>query len=157
MFTLISSAYKNNERMPEKYANMGVVGAENKNPPLKWEGAPVDTQSFAVVMVDHHPVANEFVHWLVINIPKDADSLPEGASPHQMPGGAKELNTTYQKPGYGGPRPPVGSGDHPYETIIYALNIDDLSLDSNAGIAEFQDAIKGKILGQAGLTGLFSQ
>ncbi len=153
------STYENNQKMPVKYANKGV--GDNISPPFAWEQAPPDTKSFALALVDHHPVANEFVHWLVIDI-ADANKIEEGASQTpKMPKGSRELNTTYQVPGYGGPRPPVGSGDHPYETTIYALNVDKLDFkperSGTAPYAAFLKALEGKVLAQASLTGLFSR
>lgn len=154
----LESAYENKERMPAKYANKGVIGGINLSPPLKWWAAPKEAKSFALIMVDHHPVANEFVHWLVINIPINTASIEEGASgTEKMPLGSRELLTSYRTPGYGGPRPPVGSGDHPYETIIYALNAEKIDLKANADLERFLKAIEGKILAIATLTGYFSQ
>lgn len=159
----LKSAYSDGERMPAKYANIGVAGGENLSVPFEWEDAPEGTKSFALAMVDHHPVAREFIHWLVINIPADVTSIKEGASAtDKMPAGSKELNTTYGTPKYGGPRPPAGTGEHPYETTIYALNVESLDL-SRAGspstpeLDEFLDAIEGKVLAKASLTGMFAQ
>lgn len=158
MLILESEGYKNNERMPAKYANIGAAGGENLSPPFQWEDAPEGTKSFALAMVDHHPVAREFVHWLIINIPADVSSIEEGASgTAKMPAGSKELNTTYGTPKYGGPRPPAGTGDHPYKTTLYALNIERLDLSENITLEEFLDAIEGKVLAKATLTGIFSQ
>ncbi len=157
MFSVKSSSYKENEKMPAKHANKGVVGGENISPLFEWESAPQETKSFALAMVDHHPVANEFVHWLVVNIPANVDSIEEGASgTDNMPTGSKELNTTYGEPVYGGPRPPAGTGDHPYETTIYALN-EELDIDEDVTLDEFLDAIEGKTIAKASVTGMFSQ
>ena len=142
--------------MPAKYANKGVVGGENVSPAFSWQNAPEGTKSFALAMVDHHQVANEFVHWLVANIPAETDSIEEGASGMNMPEGTKELNTTYGEPVFGGPRPPAGTGDHPYETTIYALS-DEVDLDEDVTLDEFLDAIEGKTLTKASVTGMFSQ
>lgn len=157
MFQLKSSAFEDGQRMPTKYANTG-VGGQNISIPLSWENPPGGTQSFAIAMVDRHPVANNWVHWLVINIPNSASSLPEGTSgTSSIPAGSKELNNTFRFQGYGGPQPPPGTGDHDYETTIYALNADSLPLDTNASLDQFMSAIQGKVLGSAKLTGKFSR
>ncbi len=158
MFT-VNSTYNENERMPAKYANEGVSGGENVSPPFSWDNAPEGTKSFALAMVDHHKVANEFVHWLVVNIPEDTTSVKEGASKtDSMPEGSKELNTTYGQAFYGGPRPPSGTGDHPYETTVYALSDDlDLDLDEDVTLDDFLSAVEDKTLAKASLTGMFSQ
>jgi len=153
-----TEAYQDGERMPAKYANMGVVGGENVSPSFEWAEAPQNTKSFAIAMIDHHPVAREFVHWLVIDIDSGVNNIEEGASgTDKMPAGSNELNTTYGKPGYGGPRPPAGTGDHPYEAIVYALNVESLDLNSDATIEDFLEGIEGKVLAKASLTGMFSQ
>ena len=158
VFVLKSSGLKDNEKMPAKYANKGVVGGENLSPPFEWENAPEETKSFALAMVDHHPVAQEFVHWMIIDIPANVNSIGEGASgTGQMPAGSKELNTDYGTPKYGGPRPPAGTGDHPYETTIYALNVESLGLSQNVSLDQFLAALKGKVLAESSITSLFSQ
>lgn len=155
---LLESAYTNKGRILAKYANKGVVGGMNISPPLRWSGHPEGTKSFALIIVDHHPVANEFVHWLVIDIPVNITSLNEGAScTPVMPSGSRELLSSYRTPGYGGPRPPSGTGDHPYETIVYALNAEKIDLKANASLEQFLKTIEGKILAIATLTGYFSQ
>ncbi len=153
----LSTTYQENEKMLAKYANEGVAGGENTSPPFRWEDAPEGTKSFALSIVDHHPIAQEFIHWLVINIPSSASSVEEGASGDGMPAGSKELSTTYGTPEYGGPRPPAGTGDHPYETTIYALNVEELDLAEDSTIDEFLEAIEGKVLAKASLTGMFAQ
>lgn len=158
MFELKSSAFEDGQKMPTKYANTGVTGGENVSIPLSWQNPPDGTKSFAIALVDRHPVANNFVHWLVINIPANVSSIPEGTSgTNNMPGGSKELNTTYGVSSYGGPQPPSGTGDHDYETTIYALSVESLNLDENTTLAEFEAAIQGKVLGSAKLTGKFGR
>lgn len=144
--------------MPAKYANRGVVGGENISVPLSWANAPEGTKSFAVVMVDRHPVAGNWFHWLVADIPAEATSIPEGASAtSQMPPGSRELNNTAGRPGYYGPQPPPGSGDHDYETTVYALSVDRLGVGSDAGLSGFLSAIDGKVLGSAKVSGMFGR
>lgn len=158
VLTLKSSAYEDGQKMPVKYANTGVSGGENVSIPLSWENPPEGTKSFAIALVDRHQIANNFVHWLVINIPSSTTSLSEGASgTSNMPSGSKELNSDFGSRGYGGPQPPSGSGDHDYETTIYALSVESLNLGENTTLAEFEAAIQGKVLGSAKLTGKFGR
>ncbi len=86
--------------------------------PLRWSGAPKGTKSFVLLMDDLDPIANQWVHWLVVDIPADVSSLPEGASLRSMPAGAKELDNTWGKKGYGGPCPP--NGTHVYRFRLFA-------------------------------------
>ena len=84
---ITSSAFPDGGKIPLPYVMPG-AGGQNVSVPLSWSGAPAGTQSFALAMVDPHPVARNWVHWLVIDLPKDSTSIPEGASGHKMPPGA---------------------------------------------------------------------
>jgi Raf kinase inhibitor-like YbhB/YbcL family protein len=88
MMMLRSSAFEDTQTMPPKYAKKG----ENVSPPLSWDNVPQGTKSFALAVVDRHPVARNFVHWLVIDMSADVTSLEEGASGSaRMPAGSREL------------------------------------------------------------------
>lgn len=154
----LKSSYEDGTRMPDSYANFGVAGGENLSPPFSWGDFPANTQSFALAMVDRHPVAHDFVHWLVIDLPVAVNSLAEGASTAgSLPSGAKELLTTYGRAGYGGPRPPAGTGDHGYETTIYALAVATLDLIQQADYQAFLMAVQGQVLADAAQTGVYSR
>ncbi len=153
---LTSPAFKDGERIPVQYT-MPAAGGRNTSIPLDWTGAPPGTGSFALSIVDPHPVARNWVHWLVIDIPPDAGSLAEGASGRGMPTGAVELRNSFGKIGYGGPQPPKGSGRHPYVITIYALDADRLGLGANTGLSAFKEALTGKVLAEATLTGYYEQ
>jgi Raf kinase inhibitor-like YbhB/YbcL family protein len=153
---ITSSAVQDGGKIPLKYVMPG-AGGQNVSVPLTWSGVPAGTQSFALAMVDPHPIARNWVHWLVIDIPPGTASLPEGASGPGMPHGALELQNSFGKPGYGGPQPPPGSGDHPYVFTLYALNTPKVDLGKNAGLAAFEAALEGKILVTATMTGYFGR
>ena len=153
---LQSPAYQDKAAIPVKYAMPGAGGA-NVSVPLIWSDPPEGTQSFALTMLDPHPVANNWIHWMVIDLPAAARSLEEGASGQQMPEGARELSNSFGKSGYGGPQPPSGTGEHPYVCTLYALNTASLDLDSRASLADFEQAIQGKELDKAEYTGMFEQ
>jgi Raf kinase inhibitor-like YbhB/YbcL family protein len=153
---ITSSAFQDGGKIPLQYVMPG-AGGKNLSVPLTWTGAPPGTQSFALGMVDPHPVARNWVHWLVINIPKDATSIPEGASGKNMPPGAVELQNSFGKPGYGGPQPPPGSGDHPYVFTLYALNAPKVDLPQSTNLAAFKQALEGKTLATATITGYFGR
>ena len=153
---LSSPAFKDGGTIPALYARPA-AGGRNVSLPLKWTGAPEGTRSFALSIVDQHPVARKWVHWMVINIPQEVSSLPEGASAKNMPAGAIEIGNSFGEVGYGGPQPPKGTGPHEYVVTIYALKDPRLDLKPNATLADFQNAIKGKTLGEASITGLFEQ
>ena len=151
---LLSSAFGEGEKIPIKHTMPG-VGGKNVSIPLIWDDAPQGTKSCALMMVDPHPVANNWVQWMVINIPPEIRSIIEGASQNIMPAGAVELQNSFGDLGYGGPRPPRGTGDHPYVTTLYALNTDELKLGVKTDLSEFKKALAGKVLQEASLTGKF--
>jgi Raf kinase inhibitor-like YbhB/YbcL family protein len=152
-----SSAFSNGARIPAEYAKPPFPGGANVSPPLSWSGEPSSTGSFAIAMIDVNPVARGWVHWLVADIPAGVMSLPAGASGRGMPLGAVELTTTFGSPGYGGPVPPRGTGDHRYEITVYALDIGHAQLPSSSTFPEFQRAIAGHVLTQATISGVVSQ
>lgn len=153
---LYSPAFKDGGQIPQKYA-MKAIGGENISPPLVWKDSPKGTKSFAISIVDHHPVANNWVHWLVIDIAADVDTIPEGASGKAMPAGSAELMNSYGSIGYGGPQPPKGTGEHPYAITLYALSVDKLNLDKDASLRSFHKALRGKILAESKITGHYGQ
>ena len=132
------------------------AGGQNLSVPLSWSGAPAGTQSFALAMVDPHPVARNWVHWLVIDLPKDSTALPRALPAKKCPG-RRELKNSFGAIGYGGPQPPRGSGDHPYVFTLYALSVPKVELGKSAGLAAFQQALAGKTLATATLTGYFGR
>ena len=152
-----STAFQDGKPIPTKYAYHGVVGGKNISIPLSWSGAPDDAQSFALSIVDPHPVANNWVHWFVIDIPKSVTSLAEGASGMSMPSGSKELSNTYGTPGYGGPEPPKSSGPHPYKVTLYALNVEKLNLSANTTLPAFNKALEEKVITTAAITGIYER
>lgn len=153
---IASPAFKDGGWLPQKYTMPG-AGGDNISIPLSWKGAPQGTKSFALSMVDLHPVANSWVHWLAVNIPASALSLPEGASGKKMPSGSAELENSFGDIGYGGPQPPRGTGDHPYIITIYALNAEKLNLGASTYLSQFRKALEGKVLASATITGKYSR
>lgn len=109
------------------------------------------------IITDPHPVAQNWVHWLVINMPANISSLEEGASRKKMPPGCMELKNSFGDICYGGPQPPKGTGDHPYVFTLYALSVEKLDLGVNTTLPAFKKALEGKILDSAMLTGKYGR
>lgn len=149
-----SSAYAEGGRIPAEYCFTSVSGGKNKSIPLEWTAGPEGTQSYVVVMLDRS--AGDFMHWLAVDIPAGITSLPAGAS-GAMPSGAKELASDFGGPGYGGPAAPPGTGDHRYETTVYALSVPSAGLAGRASAADLQRALAGKVLAKGVVNGVFSR
>ncbi len=116
---------------------------ENRSPQIAWskvEGA----KSYALILHDPDaPTGVGFFHWVVLDLPPSATSLPLGASLATMPEGAIEASTDFGAVGYGGPCPPTGHGPHRYEFTVYALDVPSLGLDRTATGALARFALAG--------------
>jgi len=155
-FTVTSPAFSAGAPIPLEYATVA-AGGRNLSVPLEWRLAPPGTRSFAVEVVDLHPVAHGWLHWLVIDIPPSSSGLPGGASGQSMPAGAHELANTAGRAGWGGPQPPVGSGAHVYRFTVFALDTASLPLSARASLDEFQNAARQHVLASAMVTGTFER
>ncbi len=156
MLTVTSTAFSDGGTIPAKFCAIGVEGASNTSPQVAWSAPPEGTRSIVVTIVDHHPVARMWVHWVVIGIPSSMTEMAEGAS-GSLDAPATELKNTAGRVGYGGPKPPVGSGDHDYVVTVYALDIDGLSLSKEPDAAEIAQAVSGHTLASGTITGVFGR
>jgi hypothetical protein len=153
---ITSVAFKDQGKIPIQYVMPG-AGGKNISIPLSWKNIPAGTKSLALSVIDPHPVAQNWVHWFVINIPKDVTAIEEGSSGKKMPKGSVELKNSFGGIGYGGPQPPPGTGDHPYVVTVYALNVEKLDLGVNTTLAAFKKAIEGKAIESASITGMYGR
>jgi len=151
-----SSAFIDGDKIPIQYI-MIAAGGKNFSLPLTWENIPPGTKSLALSIVDPHPVAQNWVHWFVINIPANITSLEEAASKKNIPPEAIELKNSFGEIGYGGPQPPKGSGDNPYIVTLYALKCEKLGLGLNTSLAAFKKALEGNVIQSASITGKYSR
>jgi Raf kinase inhibitor-like YbhB/YbcL family protein len=151
-----SSAFKDGEKIPIQYVMPG-AGGKNISIPLAWKNVPAGTKSFCLSIIDIHPIAQNWVHWLIINNPPQVTSIEEGASKKRMPQGSVELKNSWGDIGYGGPQPPKGTGDHPYVVTLYALNMEKVDLGVNTTLSAFKKAIEGKVIGSASITGKYGR
>jgi Raf kinase inhibitor-like YbhB/YbcL family protein len=142
---LNSSDFEDQQEIPQRHGKK----IENVSPQLSWADAPTETRSFALSVVDRHPVAANYVHWLVVDIDADVTSLTTGAAGSAMPTGSREVEP------YAGPFPP--SGTHDYEFTLYALDTDRLELPKEVSLDAFKSAIEPHLLATATLVGKFTK
>ena len=149
--TLKSSAFDNGAEIPLRYTCSG----DDVSVPLNWEDAPEGTRSFVLIVDDPDAPDPEapkmvWVHWVLYNIPPDINSLAEHITSATLPPGTIEGINDWQRPGYGGPCPPVGR--HRYFHKLYAL---DSVLEglNRATRADVEAAMQGHIIAQAELIG----
>ena len=141
--TLTSDAFVNDSVYPTVFSCDG----RNVNPPLTIDNIPVQTVSLALTVVDCDAPIGTFVHWIVFDIPV-VKSIKENSIP-----GTQGINDS------GGinwvsPCPP--SGIHRYIFTVYALD-SRLGFSEGISIRDFDRALKGHIIAQARLTGLYKR
>src|SRR4030042_245443 len=73
-----SSAFKDGGKIPVQYVMPG-AGGKNISIPLAWKNTPAGTKSFALSIVDPHPVAQHWVHWFVITVLHSVTAVADGA------------------------------------------------------------------------------
>ncbi len=153
MLRLTSSAFADGEEIPAKYTCEG----NDISPPLAWSGAPDGTKSFVLIVDDPDapdPAAPRmtWVHWVVYNLPADANGLAEGVL--ALPPGTKTGLNNWKRLDYGGPCPPIGR--HRYFHKLYALDTVLAGLSSPAK-ADVERAMRGRILAEAVLIGVYQK
>lgn len=129
----------------------------NLSPPLAWSGVPPGTKSLALIVDDPDapdPASPKmtWVHWVLYNLPADTASLAAGIADADLPPGTRQGLNDWKRTGYGGPCPPIGR--HRYFHKLYALDavLPDLGRPSKASL---ERAMRGHIIGQAELVGLY--
>ncbi|MFZ2853484.1 MAG: YbhB/YbcL family Raf kinase inhibitor-like protein [Rhodocyclaceae bacterium] len=154
-FMLISESFRNKGMIPARYTCDGW----DMSPPLFWTLPPEQTRSLALIVDDPDapdPDAPQttWVHWLLYNIPPDADGLPEGAAPKDLPRGTLQGKNDWGRSGYGGPCPPRGK--HRYRHTLYALDtlLPDLNYPDRTTL---EKAMHGHVIAQSELTGMYQR
>lgn len=149
-----SPVFSNGGSIPQKYTCQG----EDSSPALSWSVPPAGTKSLALLVEDPDAPAGTWVHWIVYNMPPNANGLPEGASQGKasqfhLPQNSIQGKTSFNRADYGGPCPPTGS--HRYYFRLYALDItlDKPSLNKSALLA----AMDGHILATGELMGTYQK
>lgn len=145
-----SEGFESGGTLPAEYTCSG----EDISPPLTWEGIPAGTASIAVIMDD--PDARGFVHWVIFNIPASSSGLPAGITKSgSLEDGFLLGQNNFGETGYGGPCPPPGK-PHRYYFRVYALDTV-LELEAGATRAQLEAAMKGHILAQGEVMGLYGR
>ena len=139
---------------PVRFVRAGTPGARNVSPAIEWSDPPGGTASFAITIIDRHPIARGWVHWCVVDIPASVHALTEGASGRSMPAGSRELVNTFGDVGYGGPQPPRGTGPHEYHVTIHALRVPALTVE-RAKLENVMAAIRSAEISSSSVAGRY--
>ncbi|MCM8819902.1 MAG: YbhB/YbcL family Raf kinase inhibitor-like protein [Candidatus Omnitrophica bacterium] len=150
-FELKSSAFSYNQQIPSKYTCDG----EDVSVPLSWSNPPKNTESFAIICEDPDAPLGSWIHWVIFNIPKGVEKLDEAIpTTRKLENGIYQGKNDFGKFGYGGPCPPAGKY-HRYIFRIYALDKVISNCDSILTKDELIKEIKGHILAEAEIVGLY--
>ncbi|MCW8853204.1 MAG: YbhB/YbcL family Raf kinase inhibitor-like protein [Gammaproteobacteria bacterium] len=155
MLTLKSSAFTNGGNIPAKYTCDGV----DISPPLIWDDVPELARSLVLIVDDPDapdPAAPRmtWVHWVLYNLPLDANGLPEDVSSLALPPGTEQGQNDWKKCGYGGPCPPIGR--HRYFHKLYALDTVLKSMYKPTK-AQIEMAMQGHVVAVAELVGTYEK
>lgn len=150
---ITSDAFKNNGAIPAHYTCDG----RDVSPPLAWAGVASGAKSLALIVDDPDapdPASPKttWIHWVLCNIPPDAEGLPEAVKGPELPQGTIEGLNDWRRTGYEGPCPPIGR--HRYFFKLYAL---DTTLETlkRPTKAMLEEAMRGHVIAEAELVGTY--
>ena len=165
VFTLTSSAVKDDGILPQKFVGARALAeqqheppfivascvGQNISPPLAWHNPPPGTTSYALLMHDPEGRAPAGVeHMVIYGIPVSVTHFAEGALSKPSPefvGGKDTMGVGI----YFGPCTPPGTDWHHYTLTIVATDLDPKALPPGLTRAELTKALQGHVKGSAGL------
>jgi len=139
-----SPSFKNGGYIPITFSCEG----KNINPALEVKNIPSGAKTIALILDDPDAVSGTFVHWVAYNI-DPGTMIKENSSP-----GTEGKNGKGNK-GYTGPCTPDTKVHH-YHFKVYALDAK-LDLGNSSTKADLETAMKGHILAQGELIGLYKK
>lgn len=189
---VLTDAFESGQAIPPEYAYCMPDGkgrtqhGGNKNPGIRWSGAPEGTKSYTLIMVDpdvpaSFELANQpgkiipadfprqnFYHWVLFDIPASVTGIEEGRDSQKVIEGGKPIGqlaygitgpNSYGKGhgGYDGPCPPWNDERlHHYHFIVYALDVETLGLSGPLTGNLVQEAMTGHVLALGEIVGTYT-
>jgi len=126
-------------------------GGQNVSPELQWSGAPAQTKSFVLTMIDTDVKPSHWSHWIVVDLPPSAASLGRGVP--SLPEGARAVASNFGDKFYDGPCPPDGTGVHHYEFTIWAMPATVTNIAADAKASDVATMLAARAIAKATLTG----
>lgn len=181
-----SASLKGGGAIDEKFAYCAPDGkgktkkAANISPQLSWSGAPKETKSFAVVVVDPDVPAKfddankdgkiiakdfprqNFYHWVLVNIPANVTEIAEGKGKDFSLGAALVNDYAGGKnlpefAGYDGSCPPWNDERlHHYHFTVYALDVEKIDAAKFASGKDSIATIEKHSIAKGELVGTYS-
>ena len=149
---LTSTAFADGAGIPRRFSCDG----DDISPALAWSGAPAATRSFVMLCDDPDAPGGTWHHWAAYDIPADRTELAEGAGTPGAPGLRQAVND-FEKPGYGGPCPPLRHGIHHYHFRLLALAVDRLAVAGNPTCGAVEREARRHVLDEATLVGVYAR
>ncbi len=143
---LISSAFENYQKIPAAYTCDG----KKLHPPFAITGVPSSAKSLVIIIDDPDAPGGIFTHWVIWNINPLTKDIGEGVIPEKSQEGTNSAGQI----GYTPPCPP--SGEHRYFFTLYAMDVK-LGLDGKATKADIENSMRGHVITQALLVGVYSR
>lgn len=145
---LTSPVFSHQTLFPARYTCDGI----NISPPLSWSEVPANTKSLTLIMDDPDAPRRTWDHWIIFNLPVNITFLVEGEK--KFPSETKFGKNSWGKTEYGGPCPP--DKQHRYFFKLYALDTY-LELPNRANKEQIKQAMKGRIIAEVELIGLYAR
>lgn len=148
---LESASFREGEPIPREHSRDG----GDSHPALSWSDSPPGTATFALVCEDPDAPRGTWIHWVLYDVPVAVMGVPAAVSKAgKHPSGGTQGKNSYGELGWGGPAPPRGHGPHRYVFHLYALD-SKLGLPSGLSRADLDAAMRGHVLGEVKLTGIY--
>lgn len=152
VISLTGTSFNDGEQLPLEFTCDNATGT---SPTLLWHGIPDTTKSIVVWVNDTD--ADNYVHWLVFDIPPSESGLTRGVGEEPiLADGAHQGKNTGGKFGWTPPCPPTNAVPHHYVFRVYALDIT-LGLNPGASDAEVLAAMRLNIIGFGTLTATYAR
>jgi Raf kinase inhibitor-like YbhB/YbcL family protein len=137
---LTTTAFTPGGTIPSNFTGEGA----NKSPMFRFEDAPAETKSFALLMEDPDVPGEPFCHWLMYDIPVDVVHLePSLGRLDTFDNNMKQGLNDFGDIGYSGPLPPPGKR-HQYVFRLFALRNAPGELRAGIDKHEFLDWLDNK-------------
>jgi len=102
---------------------------DNLSIPISIEDISSDAKSIVVLFHDLDLNSNQWVHWIMVDIPVTTTCIKEGVSKTiNIPDGSIELKNSFGNIGYDGPCPPESDDAHEYELSIFVMKTEKLDM-----------------------------
>ena len=145
----VRAPFGHGEWIPKKHTCDG----EDASPSLSWTA--VECQCYAIICQDPDAPGGTFTHWVAYDIMTKAPAVHENQPKTWKLHHQRQGTNDFGRPGYSGPCPPPGAPHH-YHFRVYALDTY-LRLPEGATASQLLAAMRGHILGQGELVGLYGR